>query len=242
MLTFLCEPLNLLILLCIDITFCFILFYAVYYMFFDHILVRFIIILCMFVLFMNMFLLSFDFLTAYICWEFIGLFSFFLISYFWFRYYALKCGFKSFFIGKIGDVSLFLSIIYLYKHTGFLLMSFFYLNTLKDFYIIVYVLLFTLVCACSKSTQYGLHIWLPDAMEGPIPVSALIHAATLVVCGILLVSFFYSCFNYWNCTFYVLYFWSAALLLLNTITTLNNFDVKRGLMTFIYFTFLFYFL
>lgn len=226
--SFTCDALFVLILLCIDCTFCFVIFYAIYYLFFDSMILRFINVLTVFVLFMNMFLLSFDFITAYINWEFIGLLSFLLISYFWFRYYAIKCGFKSFFIGKIGDIFLFISIILTYKFTNFLILSFYYINTFKDYYIIIYVLVFLIICASTKSTQLGLHIWLPDAMEGPIPVSALIHAATLVVCGILLVSFLFYCFEFWIATFYYIYFWVTGLLLLNALATLSNFDVKRG--------------
>lgn len=92
----------------------------------------------MFVLFMNIFLLSVDFLTAYINWEFIGLFSFFLISYFWFRYFAFKCGFKSFFIGKLGDIMLFIAFIIIYKHIGMLCVSFIYINILYDFFLLVF--------------------------------------------------------------------------------------------------------
>lgn len=226
--SFHCNPMYVLILICINVTYCFVIFYALYYLFFDINLVRFIIVLSMFVLWMNCFLVSFDFITAYINWEFIGLFSFFLISYFWFRYFALKCGFKAFFIGKIGDVFLFLAIIYSFKHFPFLLMSFTYINNLYDFYYVSLFITCITLCAFTKSTQFGLHIWLPDAMEGPIPVSALIHAATLVVCGILLVSFNYNCFNFWLSTLYFIYFWAAMLLLLLAVATLSNFDVKRG--------------
>lgn len=223
---FKCDALYMLILICINVTFCFVIFYAMYYLFFDHSIVRFIIILTIFVTWMNIFLLAYDFLTAYIAWEFIGLFSFFLISYFWFRYYALKCGFKAFVIGKFGDLSLFIAFILLYKHTGFLMISFFYLNTMLDYYFITYLILTVTLCASTKSTQFGLHIWLPDAMEGPIPVSALIHAATLVVCGILMVSFILPCMEFWLSNIYFIVFWALCLLVLNAITTLNNFDVK----------------
>lgn len=226
--SFSCDGIYLLILFCINITFCFVIFYAMYYLFFDSLLIRFIIILTMFVLFMNMFLLALDFLTAYIAWEFIGLFSFFLISYFWFRYYALKCGFKAFFIGKMGDIALFIAFIYLYKHFNFLIFTFIYVNYNYDYYFISTFILFTCLCSFTKSTQFGLHIWLPDAMEGPIPVSALIHAATLVVCGILLTSFIIQCLDFWISTLYILFFWSAGLLLLLAASTLSNFDVKRG--------------
>ena len=72
---------------------------------------RFYFILTIFVFVMNLFLLCYDFLSAYIFWEFLGLFSFFLISFFWYRFYALKSGFKAFLIGKIGDLFFFFAIV-----------------------------------------------------------------------------------------------------------------------------------
>jgi len=146
---------------------------------------------------MNFFIVSYDFCTSFIGWEFIGLFSFFLISYFWYRFYALKFGFKAFLLGKFGDLFFCFFFVMIFKLNGFFVVCFFYLNFFVfDFYFIFLVLLFLLLCACSKSSQFGLHIWLPDAMEGPIPVSALIHAATLVVCGIILLSFVYLIYDF----------------------------------------------
>lgn len=222
-----CDSLLLLILICINITFCYVIFYAFYYLFFDSLLIRFITILTMFVLYMNCFLLSYDILTAYINWEFIGLFSFMLITYFWFRHYALKCGFKAFFIGKIGDIFYFIVLAINFKHFTFTSISFIFLNTHVDYYFICYIVLFLILCGSTKSTQFGLHIWLPDAMEGPIPVSALIHAATLVVCGIILVSFIHMCVDFWISAIYYIFYWSASILLLLASSTLSNFDVKR---------------
>merc|ERR1712093_91461 len=109
------------------------------------------------------FLCSLDFVTCFICWEFLGLFSFFLISFWLYRFICLKFGFKAFFIGKFGDLCFLFSFCYLFLNVFFVFFFFFGFC----------------ICCFSKSSQFGLHIWLPEAMEGPIPVSALIHAATL---------------------------------------------------------------
>lgn len=226
--TFYCNGFYLFILFLIDIVFCFIVFYAFYYMYFDLFLSRFFHIFWWFVLCMNFFILSFDLLTAYCGWELLGLFSFFLISYFWYRFFALKFGFKAFFISKIGDILLLLAFIIIYISNGYSVLTFYFISFFFVDYSVVVITLFLIVtCAFTKSTQFGLHIWLPDAMEGPIPVSALIHAATLVVCGILLVSFVFWCFDFWFCYFYCLIGWSSLILVMMSLCVFYNFDVKR---------------
>lgn len=227
-LAFSCNPFHMFILLLINTIFCFILFYAFYYMYFDLLLGRFFYIFWTFALCMNFFILAHDFLTAYCGWELLGLFSFFLISYFWYRFFALKFGFKAFFISKIGDVILVFVFSIVFAMNGFCLVTFQYINHLcVDYYYISFTMWLLILCAFTKSTQFGLHIWLPDAMEGPIPVSALIHAATLVVCGIILVTYIYWCFDFWFSYFYNLLQWSSLILLLLSLCVFYNFDAKR---------------
>jgi len=155
------------------------LFYAFYYLFFDVFVLRFFVFFFVFVLFMNFFLCSLDFVTCFICWEFLGLFSFFLISFWFYRFICLKFGFKAFFIGKFGDLCFLFSFCYLFLNVFCLFGFYFFLLFFLDFFFCVFFFFGFCICCFSKSSQFGLHIWLPEAMEGPIPVSALIHAATL---------------------------------------------------------------
>lgn len=116
----------------------------------------------------------------------IGLASFYLIGYSIGRYRAVYSGLKSFCIGRIGDV-LFIVVVSvgLRDMSGSLcVLSIF--GCYSAFYSNVVISSVVLIIAVTKSTAFGLHIWLPDAMEGPVPVSSLIHAATLVVSGCIL--------------------------------------------------------
>lgn len=211
----------------INLIVCFIVLYAFYYMFFDGTLIRFFVIVFLFVYFMCFFLISSDFLTAYINWECIGLFSFFLISFFWYRHYALKAGFKAFSFAKIGDCLLLLSFVILLKTVGVPIIIFLHVVFFFDINNVFYGALFLLLCSFSKSTQFGLHVWLPDAMEGPIPVSALIHAATLVVAGIILSSYIYQVFQFWITYLYIICIISSLILTFIVISIVGNFDIKR---------------
>ncbi|MFB0546250.1 MAG: NADH-quinone oxidoreductase subunit L, partial [Anaerolineae bacterium] len=146
-------------------------------------------------------------LTLFISWEIMGLCSYLLIG-FWFeknypdpkRITPRQAGLKAFLTTKVGDLFLLLGILYLYSQTGSLSYEVVFseevLHTLAE-HTITLPLLGTWTVASvigllifggvvGKSAQFPLHVWLPDAMEGPTPVSALIHAATMVSAGIFL--------------------------------------------------------
>lgn len=164
------------LLLFINITYMIIYVYSIYYMFFDISLHRFLIYLFLFILNMNWFVLAYDTITILIGWECLGFMSFLLISYWFYRIITLKSASKAFLIGKCGDLCFCIFFLSLYKDFisgGSLYFISFYLYDFLIIYIITIPLVF---CAISKSTQFGTHIWLPDAMEGPIPVSATCFA------------------------------------------------------------------
>ncbi|MGI8819885.1 MAG: NADH-quinone oxidoreductase subunit L [Chthoniobacterales bacterium] len=133
-------------------------------------------------------------LLLFVCWELVGLASYLLIGFWIHQPSAAAAAKKAFITTRIGDIGFFLGLLWLYRNTGTLL---FYdggrgcleaggLNLLGASATAIALLIF---CgAAGKSGQFPLHVWLPDAMEGPTPVSALIHAATMVAAGVYLVA------------------------------------------------------
>lgn len=119
-------------------------------------------------------------LQLFLGWELVGLVSYLLIGFWWKKPSAARAALKAFWITKFADMGLVAGLLVLFVHTG----SFSWEGTV-DVATPVTLLLF--VAVMGKSAQFPLHIWLPDAMEGPTPVSALLHAATMVAAGVYLV-------------------------------------------------------
>ena len=128
-------------------------------------------------------------LQLFMCWELVGLCSYLLIGYWYQRPAAARAAVKAFWTTKAGDVGLLIGIILLWRQSGtFDLIE---LRTLAESGALAVaglsVITFCMYLgAVGKSAQFPLHVWLPDAMEGPTPVSALIHAATMVTAGVYL--------------------------------------------------------
>ncbi|MGD0766017.1 MAG: NADH-quinone oxidoreductase subunit L, partial [Dehalococcoidia bacterium] len=132
-----------------------------------------------------------NFLLLYIAWEGVGICSFLLIGHYHERRSAAEAAKKAFITTRLGDVGLLIGIILLWRSVGTFDMSTIFhaanAGQIDHNYLIVCMLLI-LLGAMGKSAQFPFHVWLPDAMEGPTPVSALIHAATMVVAGVYLVA------------------------------------------------------
>ena len=128
-------------------------------------------------------------LLAFLSWEIMGLCSYLLIGFWFEKPEAANAGKKAFITTKVGDVLLFLGILLLYLQTGSLTFETIFeeVNHLHPNIVLASGLLI-FAGAVGKSAQFPLHVWLPDAMEGPTPVSALIHAATMVAAGVYLVA------------------------------------------------------
>ncbi len=133
--------------------------------------------------------LSNSFLLLYIGWELVGLCSFLLIGFWWEKRSAAEAAKKAFITTRFGDVGLFIALGILFVHAGTFDIdaTFASLGTMGAGLLTVTGLCL-FVGAMGKSAQVPFHVWLPDAMEGPTPVSALIHAATMVTAGVFLVA------------------------------------------------------
>lgn len=135
---------------------------------------------------------------TYIFWELVGLGSFLLIGFFFYKDAAKRAAKKAFIMTRIGDVALLVGIILLFWQVGSVNYSdiFAAVNSgeLSEQFITLTALLI-FIGAIGKSGQFPLHTWLPDAMEGPTPVSALIHSATMVAAGVYLVAALFPLFT-----------------------------------------------
>lgn len=156
----------------------------------DPHLPRFMSYLSLFTFFMIILVTSNNLVQLFIGWEGVGLCSYLLISFWFTRIQANKSAIKAMIMNKIGDIGLLLGIILIWIFIGGLnyttIFSFISMVN-KDNIIIEIMALLLLIGVIGKSAQIGLHTWLPDAMEGPTPVSALIHAATMVTAGVFLI-------------------------------------------------------
>ncbi len=172
--------------------------YSYGYMSGDPHLSRFMSYLSFFTFFMLMLVTADNFIQLFLGWEGVGLCSYLLIGFWSTRIQANKSAIKALILNKIGDFGVLIAIVLVFLvfqsvdfSTVFALVPFFFNKTV--FFLFWEVNVITLICflffigAVGKSAQLGLHTWLPDAMEGPTPVSALIHAATMVTAGVFLI-------------------------------------------------------
>jgi NADH-quinone oxidoreductase subunit L len=185
------DPLSVLMMLVVSGVSMLIHLWSVAYMGGDRGYARFFAYLNFFVFSMLLLVEAANFLVLIVGWAFVGAASYFLISFWYRRTTATAAGIKAFVINVVGDVGLVLGTFFIFKGTGSL-------DFLKTFDAVgefarndadlVAGCVLLLVGAFAKSAQVPLHTWLPDAMEGPTPVSALIHAATMVTAGVYLIA------------------------------------------------------
>ncbi len=199
---FLLDPLTACMLLMVTFVGLLIFIYSTGYMAHDENYTKFFCFMSLFAAGMLGVVVANSLLLFFICWEIVGLASYLLIGFWYFKPSAALAARKAFITTRIGDVGFFLGMVWLYSSAGTLL---FYDNgngclesgvlnrliaegTIIGISVATSMGLLIFCGAVGKSGQVPLHVWLPDAMEGPTPVSALIHAATMVAAGVFLVA------------------------------------------------------
>lgn len=192
--------------------------------------------LSLFVFSMCMLVLASNFLLLFVFWEAVGLCSYLLIGFWFHKPSAAAAAKKAFVVNRIGDFGLILGIFLIWITFGTVEFS----RILADPTLIQQMMraqpeIFTTIClllfigAIGKSAQFPLHVWLPDAMEGPTPVSALIHAATMVTAGVYLVARCAPLFMHSPFALQIVAGVGAATALIAAITALTQNDLKRVL-------------
>jgi NADH-quinone oxidoreductase subunit L len=163
--------------------------YSIGYMHDDPGYARFFAYLNLFVFSMTMLVLAGNFLLLYVFWEAVGFCSYLLIGFWYTREAAAQAGKKAFVVNRVGDFGFGLAIMWIWTVFGTLDYGAVFkgAETLAPA-TATGIALLLFMGACGKSAQVPLHVWLPDAMEGPTPVSALIHAATMVTAGVYMVA------------------------------------------------------
>ncbi len=173
--------------------------FSIGYMFNDAYKPRFFCYLSLFTFAMLILVSADNFLQLFLGWEGVGLCSYLLIGYYFSKPSAGSAALKAFLVNRVGDFGYLIAIALIYNSFQSLNFSEVFIQTKlmldkkiifigMEFDLITTITMFLFIAAMGKSAQIGLHVWLPDAMEGPTPVSALIHAATMVTAGIFLVA------------------------------------------------------
>nr|YP_009974000.1 NADH-plastoquinone oxidoreductase subunit 5 [Eupodium kaulfussii]QNH93818.1 NADH-plastoquinone oxidoreductase subunit 5 [Eupodium kaulfussii] len=233
---FLIDPLTSTMLVSVTSVGILVMIYSDSYMSHDQGYVRFFSYLSLFTASMLGLVLSPNLIQIYIFWELVGMCSYLLIGFWFSRPSAANACQKAFVTNRVGDFGLLLGILGIYWITG----SFDIHNLSERFNELIdsnrVNLLLANTCApllflgpAAKSAQFPLHVWLPDAMEGPTPISALIHAATMVAAGIFFVARMFNFFEALPFTMNIIAWVGGITALLGATIALTQKDLKRGL-------------
>jgi len=204
--------------------------YSVGYMHGDPGYARYFAYLNLFVFSMTMLVIAGDFLLLYVFWEAVGLCSYLLIGFWYTRPAATQAGKKAFIVNRVGDFGFGLGVMWLWTVLGTLEYGAVFkgAETLAPA-TATGIALLLFMGACGKSAQLPLHTWLPDAMEGPTPVSALIHAATMVTAGVYMVARSHALFERSGTALEVVLWVGTATALFAATVGLVQPDIKRVL-------------
>ena len=213
--------------------------YTIGYMAEDPGYQRFFSYISLFTFSMLMLVMANNFLQLFFGWEAVGLVSYLLIGFWYTRPTAIYANMKAFLVNRVGDFGFILGIGLVLAHFGTLDYSAVFTQapaaagkTIEVFSGSPWLLL-TVVCIClfigamGKSAQFPLHVWLPDSMEGPTPISALIHAATMVTAGIFMVARMSPLFELSQTALSVVLVIGAITGLSMSVVAITQFDIKR---------------
>jgi NADH-quinone oxidoreductase subunit L len=203
--------------------------YSVGYMAHEEGYWRFFAYLNLFMFFMLVLVLSSSFLLLFVGWEGVGLASYLLIGFYFTKNSAANAGKKAFIVNRIGDFGFLLAMFLIVAHFGSLDFATVFTASTKLPTPLTAICLLLVVGAAGKSAQIPLYVWLPDAMEGPTPVSALIHAATMVTAGIYMVARCHVFFNASPAALTVVACIGAATALFAATIGMVQTDIKRVL-------------
>jgi len=199
-----------------------------YYRFFSY--------LNLFMFFMLILVLAANYVLLFVGWEGVGLSSYLLIGFYFLRKSAADAGKKAFIVNRIGDFGFMLGMFLLFRTFGTLdFVPLFAKATPLPSDALGHLGMFTVAClllfmgACGKSAQLPLYVWLPDAMEGPTPVSALIHAATMVTAGVYVVARSHILFTHAPTAMFVVAIVGCATAFFAATIGLVQTDIKRVL-------------
>lgn len=221
------DPLSCTMLLVVTIIGTLIQIYSIGYMHDDRRFSRFFAYLSLFMASMLGLLIADNLLMLFMCWEGVGLCSYLLISFWFEKISAAKAGMKAFITTRVGDIGLFVGMLILFSLTGTFNFSQMQLAEGSNIALFTVAAFLVFSGAMGKSAQFPLHVWLPDAMEGPTPVSALIHAATMVAAGVYLVGRMFWLFSAHQLALtWVACIGATTALFAASIALVNN-DIKR---------------
>ncbi len=172
----------------------------------------------------------------YIFWELVGMCSYLLVGFWYDRKSAADAAQKAFVVNRVGDFGLLLGILGLFWATGSFefevigdrLQELVQSGSLSSFLAALFAVL-VFLGPVAKSAQFPLHVWLPDAMEGPTPISALIHAATMVAAGVFLIARMYPLFEGVPAAMNIIAFTGAFTAFLGATIAITQNDIKKGL-------------
>jgi proton-translocating NADH-quinone oxidoreductase chain L len=212
--------------------------YSLSYMSEDPHIPRFMSYLSIFTFFMCTLVTADNFVQMFFGWEGVGLASYLLINFWFTRLEASKASIKAMLVNRVGDFGLALGIMYLFSlfksvnfNTIFACAPYYSLQTFifcnMEYKVLDVICILLFIGAVGKSAQLGLHTWLPDAMEGPTPVSALIHAATMVTAGVFMIARCSPLFEYAPTSLSVVTFVGGMTCFFAATTGLLQNDLKR---------------